>query len=85
MARVTGCDFYPIKRFRDQPDSRHWLLRFVQKLYLPFGVLFQVERNATFDFAANAGQLFPRNIAVAKFRAVIAGSGVVAILDAEII
>src|SRR5712672_623174 len=71
------------RRFRDQTYSEDRLSGLVEQLHLPLTVLLEFSGNAADDIAADAGQLLPGRVTVGKLGAVIARSGVAAILDAK--
>jgi hypothetical protein len=59
-----------IERFRDQPNAKHRLFGFVQKLHLPIAMFFQIPRDAADQIAAYFSQFSPSSVAV---RDVVAG------------
>jgi len=72
-----------IQRFRHQADSEERLSGFVQHLHLPFRVFGEFAGNAADHVAANAGQFFPRGVAIGELGAKLGRAGVAAVSDAK--
>src|SRR5207302_5126495 len=68
-------------RFGDKTNSEDRLLRLVQKLHLPFGVLFQAARKAAEEVATDLGHLGPGGLAAFKFGPLIGRACIAAVAD----
>src|SRR5215218_10630272 len=64
---------------KTNPENRH--LGFVQKLHLPFGVLFQAARKTAEEVAADLGHLGPGGLAAFEFGSLIGRACIVAVAD----
>jgi hypothetical protein len=71
------------ERFRDQPNAKHGLFGFVQKLHLPFCVFSEVSGDAANEFTANFCHFCPGCLVASKFDGVTGRAGKTAISDAK--
>jgi hypothetical protein len=71
------------ERLSDKANSEQWLFGLVQKLHLPFSVLFEVARHAADEVATDIGHLRPGLISIGEVEAAIRGAGKTAISDPE--
>src|SRR3954447_21312506 len=83
ITRVRGrtLDRTLTKGFGDKTNPENRLLGFVQKLHLPFGILFQAARKAAEEVAANLGHLGPGSLAAFKFGPLIGRACIAAVAD----
>src|SRR5882724_10467862 len=68
-------------RFRDEANPEHRRFGLVQKLHLPFGILFQAARNAAEQVAADLGHLGPGGLTALEFGSLIGRACEAAVAD----
>ena len=69
------------QRLSHKADSEHGLFGLVQKLHLPFGILFQLARDTADHVAADMCQLSPRRLVVGELNVRLPGE--LAVSDTE--
>ena len=73
-----------LEGFRHKADSKYGLFGLIQKLQLPFGVLFEIACNAANEVAAHLGHLIPSGITVREVEHGVRRSGSPTTLNTQI-